>query len=320
MKRIGILTSGGDASGMNAAVRATVRKGLSMGMEVYAIDRGFEGLLDGNIEKMQWHSVGDILQRGGTILRTARSERFRTEEGQERAVSVLDTFGIEGVVVIGGDGSFRGGMELSRRGVHVMGIPGTIDNDLAYTDYTIGFDTAVNTVLAMISNIRDTSSAHERTSIIEVMGRHCGDIALHAGLAGGADDILIPEIELDINRACRRILRGQQSGKRHSIIIKAEGVPVSTAELRDIIEERTGQETRAVVPGHIQRGGSPSAYDRVLASQLGVAAVQALLDDQKSIMVGIVNREIVHVPFNQTLKNKKSLNPSLMGLTEILSI
>ena len=155
MKRIGILTSGGDASGMNAAVRATVRKGLSMGMEVYAIDRGFEGLLDGNIEKMQWHSVGDILQRGGTILRTARSERFRTEEGQERAVSVLDTFGIEGVVVIGGDGSFRGGMELSRRGVHVMGIPGTIDNDLAYTDYTIGFDTAVNTVLAMISNIRD---------------------------------------------------------------------------------------------------------------------------------------------------------------------
>ena len=160
MKRIGILTSGGDASGMNAAVRATVRKGLSMGMEVYAIDRGFEGLLDGNIEKMQWHSVGDILQRGGTILRTARSERFRTEEGQERAVSVLDTFGIEGVVVIGGDGSFRGGMELSRRGVHVMGIPGTIDNDLAYTDYTIGFDTAVNTVLAMISNIRDTSSAH----------------------------------------------------------------------------------------------------------------------------------------------------------------
>lgn len=197
---------------------------------------------------MQWHSVGDILQRGGTILRTARSERFRTEEGQERAVSVLDTFGIEGVVVIGGDGIFsrRKGAFQKRRSRD--GIPGTIDNDLAYTDYTIGFDTAVNTVLAMISNIRDTSSAHERTSIIEVMGRHCGDIALHAGLAGGADDILIPEIELDINRACRRILRGQQSGKRHSIIIKAEGVPVSTAELRDIIEERTGQETRAVVP------------------------------------------------------------------------
>ena len=212
MNRIGILTSGGDAPGMNAAVRAAVRKGLSMGMEVYGIDRGYEGLLDGEIEKMQWHSVGDILQRGGTILRTARSERFRTEEGQAHAVSVLETFGIEGVIVVGGDGSFRGGLDLSKRGVPVMGVPGTIDNDLAYTDYTIGFDTAVNTVLSMISNIRDTSSAHERTSIIEVMGRHCGDIALYAGLAGGADDILIPEIEMDINRTCRRILRGQGAG------------------------------------------------------------------------------------------------------------
>ena len=319
MKRIGILTSGGDASGMNAAVRATVRKGLSMGMEVYAIDRGFEGLMDGNIEKMQWHSVGDILQRGGTILRTARSERFRTEEGQERAVSVLDTFGIEGVVVIGGDGSFRGGMELSRRGVHVMGIPGTIDNDLAYTDYTIGFDTAVNTVLAMISNIRDTSSSHERTSIIEVMGRHCGDIALHAGLAGGADDILIPEIELDINRACRRILRGQQSGKRHSIIIKAEGVPVSTAELRDIIEERTGQETRAVVPGHIQRGGTPSRQDRVLASLMGAKAAELLYDDEESKAIGITGGEIRACGLEEALQMKREFNPMLYDLAETLA-
>ena len=307
MKRIGILTSGGDASGMNAAVRATVRKGLSMGMDVYAIDRGFEGLLDGNIEKMQWHSVGDILQRGGTILRTARSERFRTEEGQERAVSVLDTFGIEGVVVIGGDGSFRGGMELSRRGVHVMGIPGTIDNDL------------VNTVLAMISNIRDTSSAHERTSIIEVMGRHCGDIALHAGLAGGADDILIPEIELDINRACRRILRGQQSGKRHSIIIKAEGVPVSTAELRDIIEERTGQETRAVVPGHIQRGGTPSRQDRVLASLMGAKAAELLYDDEESKAIGITGGEIRACGLEEALQMKREFNPMLYDLAETLA-
>ena len=191
MKRIGVLTSGGDAPGMNAAVRAAVRMGLSLGMEVYGIERGYEGLLDGDIKKMEWKSVGDILQRGGTILRTARSERFMTEEGQEHAKRMLETFGIEGLVVIGGDGSFRGSLELDKRGIKVMGVPGTIDNDLGYTDYTIGFDTAVNTVLSMISNIRDTASAHERTTIIEVMGRHCGDIALYAAMTGGAEYVLL---------------------------------------------------------------------------------------------------------------------------------
>ena len=221
MKKIAILTSGGDAPGMNAAVRAAVRTGLSMGMEVFGIERGYEGLLDGEIRKMEWHSVGDILQRGGTILRTARSERFREAKWQKHAVDMLQTFGIEGLIVVGGDGSFHGGLELDRLGVTVMGIPGTIDNDLGCTDYTIGFDTAVNTVLSMISNLRDTASAHERTTIVEVMGRHCGDIALHAGLAGGADVILVPEMETDINMVCRRVLRGQQSGKLHSIIMKA---------------------------------------------------------------------------------------------------
>lgn len=319
MNRIGILTSGGDAPGMNAAVRAAVRKGLSMGMEVYGIDRGYEGLLDGEIEKMQWHSVGDILQRGGTILRTARSERFRTEEGQAHAVSVLETFGIEGVIVVGGDGSFRGGLDLSRRGIRVMGVPGTIDNDLAYTDYTIGFDTAVNTVLSMISNIRDTSSAHERTSIIEVMGRHCGDIALHAGLAGGADDILIPEIELDINRTCRRILRGQQSGKHHSIIIKAEGVPVSTSELTKIIEEQTGKETRAVVPGHIQRGGTPSGQDRILASLMGAKAAELLYNDEESKAIGITGGEIRACGLEEALQMKRQFDATLYDLAETLA-
>ena len=269
MKKIGVLTSGGDSPGMNAAVRAVVRKGLSMGMEVYGIQRGYEGLLDGEIQKMEWSSVGDILQRGGTILRTARSDRFRTEEGQEHAVKMLETFGIEGLVVIGGDGSFKGAMELVKRGIKVMGVPGTIDNDLGYTDYTIGFDTAVNTVLSLISNIRDTSSAHERTTIIEVMGRHCGDIALHAGLAGGADVILIPEAKFDFNEVCRRVLRGQQSGKLHSLILKAEGVEIGTEELAAQIEERTGREARAVVP--VARPFGIDAVGRAHRLRLGQA-------------------------------------------------
>ena len=190
MKKIGILTSGGDAPGMNAAVRAAVRCGIERGMEVYGIKRGYEGLLDGEIVKMEWHSVGDILQRGGTILRTARSARFMEQKWVDHGARMLEAFGIDGLIVVGGDGSFRGGVDLSKRGISVMGVPGTIDNDLAYTDFTIGFDTAVNTILGLISNIRDTSSSHERTTIMEVMGRHCGDLALYSGLAGGADVIL----------------------------------------------------------------------------------------------------------------------------------
>ena len=282
MKKIAILTSGGDAPGMNAAVRAAVRTGLSMGMEVFGVERGYEGLLDGEIRKMEWHSVGDILQRGGTILRTARSERFREAKWQKHAVDMLQTFGIEGLIVVGGDGSFHGGLELDRLGVTVMGIPGTIDNDLGCTDYTIGFDTAVNTVLSMISNLRDTASAHERTTIVEVMGRHCGDIALHAGLAGGADVILVPEMETDINMVCRRVLRGQQSGKLHSIIMKAEGVDMSVQQLAEIIEDRTGREVRSVVPGYIQRGGTPTGRDRMLASVMASKAVKLLYDDERS--------------------------------------
>ena len=199
MKKIGILTSGGDAPGMNAAVRAAVRCGIDAGMEVYGIQRGYEGLLEGEIAKMEWSSVGDILQRGGTILRTARSSRFMEERWIHHGAEMLRTFGIEGLIVVGGDGSFHGGLELAKQGIMVMGVPGTIDNDLAYTDYTIGFDTAVNTVLGLISNIRDTSSSHERTTIVEVMGRHCGDLALHAGLAGGADVVLVPEVEIDVH-------------------------------------------------------------------------------------------------------------------------
>ena len=319
MKKIAILTSGGDAPGMNAAVRAAVRTGLSMGMEVFGIERGYEGLLDGEIRKMEWHSVGDILQRGGTILRTARSERFREAKWQKHAVDMLQTFGIEGLIVVGGDGSFHGGLELDRLGVPVMGIPGTIDNDLGCTDYTIGFDTAVNTVLSMISNLRDTASAHERTTIVEVMGRHCGDIALHAGLAGGADVILVPEMETDINMVCRRVLRGQQSGKLHSIIMKAEGVDMSVQQLAEIIEERTGREVRSVVPGYIQRGGTPTGRDRMLASVMASKAVKLLYDDERSKAIGIINNEITAVDLADALEMKKEFRKDLYEIAKILS-
>ena len=319
MKKIAILTSGGDAPGMNAAVRAAVRTGLSMGMEVFGIERGYEGLLDGEIRKMEWHSVGDILQRGGTILRTARSERFREAKWQKHAVDMLQTFGIEGLIVVGGDGSFHGGLELDRLGVTVMGIPGTIDNDLGCTDYTIGFDTAVNTVLSMISNLRDTASAHERTTIVEVMGRHCGDIALHAGLAGGADVILVPEMETDINMVCRRVLRGQQSGKLHSIIMKAEGVDMSVQQLAEIIEERTGREVRSVVPGYIQRGGTPTGRDGMLASVMASKAVKLLYDDERSKAIGIINNEITAVDLADALEMKKEFRKDLYEIAEILS-
>lgn len=319
MKKIGILTSGGDAPGMNAAVRAAVRKALSMDMEVYGIERGYEGLLDGEIKQMEWKSVGDILQRGGTILRTARSERFMTDEGQDHAAKMLQTFGIEGLVVIGGDGSFRGGLDLSKRGIEVMGVPGTIDNDLGYTDYTIGFDTAVNTVLSLISNIRDTASAHERTTIVEVMGRRCGDIALHAGLAGGADVILVPEVEIDINKVCRKVLRGQQSGKLHSIIIKAEGVQMSSDELAKTVEEMTGREARAVVPAHIQRGGTPSGRDRILASLMATKAVQLLYDDEKSKAIGISGNDIVAYDLEKALGVKREFGWEMYELADVLS-
>ena len=237
--KIGVLTSGGDAPGMNAAIRAVVRCGIDAGMDVYGIKRGYEGLLDGEIEQMSLSSVGDILHRGGTILKTARSERFSTEEGVKRSKVILGTFGIDALIVIGGDGSMRGALELSKLGVNVMCLPGTIDNDLAYTDYTIGFDTAVNTVLDAISKVRDTSSAHERNTIIEVMGRHCGDIALYAGVGGGAEAVLIPEVEADVNRVCRKILQGAGRGKLNSIIINAEGSGVSSEICLASSSERT---------------------------------------------------------------------------------
>lgn len=319
MRRIGVLTSGGDSPGMNAAVRAVVRCSLEQGLEIYGIYRGFEGLLDAELKEMERGDVGDILQNGGTILKTARSERFRTEEGMRRAINVLNTFEIDGLVVIGGDGSLHGGLDLSNHGIRVMGVPGTIDNDLGYTDFTIGFDTAVTTVLDAISKLRDTSSAHERVVIVEVMGRHCGDIALYAGLTGGAEEVLIPELPYDIKALSRRIIESANRGKQHHIIIKAEGVDISTAELAAQLQENTGRETKQVVLSYLQRGGSPTMRDRLLATLCAEKAVDLLAKDSTSKAIGEVNGRIVAVDLEDALKEKRALDHDLYELIGVLS-
>ncbi|MBF1131476.1 MAG: 6-phosphofructokinase [[Eubacterium] sulci] len=317
--KIGVLTSGGDAPGMNAAIRAVVRCGIDAGFEVYGIKRGYEGLLDGEIERMSLSSVGDILHRGGTILKTARSERFSTEEGVKRSKVILGTFGIDALIVIGGDGSMRGALELSKLGINVMCLPGTIDNDLAYTDYTIGFDTAVNTVLDAISKVRDTSSAHERNTIIEVMGRHCGDIALYAGVGGGAEAVLIPEVEADVNRVCRKILQGAGRGKLNSIIINAEGSGVSSDELAKEIAEVTGRETRIVVLSYLQRGGVPTLDDRLLASQSGAKAIELIQNGIQNKAIGTVNGKIQAFEIEGALAEKPEFDHELYELIDVLS-
>ena len=319
MKRIGVLTSGGDSPGMNAAIRAVVRCGIDKGLEVYGIQRGYEGLIDGEIEEMDRNSVGDIMQRGGTILKTARSERFRTEEGVDRAIAMLDTFGIEGLVAIGGDGTLHGAADLTRKGIKVMGLPGTIDNDLGYTDFTIGFDTAVTTVLEAISKIRDTSSSHERTTVIEVMGRRCGDIALFSGLTGGAEDILVPELPYDVTALCKKIVMSANRGKQHSIIIKAEGVDITTQELVDEIEKRTGRETKMVILSYLQRGGSPTMRDRILATLCGSKAVDLLKEDSDSKAIGTEDGAIVSFDLLEALEQTRNLDMEMYDLIGVLS-
>lgn len=317
--KIGVLTSGGDAPGMNAAIRAVVRCGIDAGMDVYGIKRGFDGLLDGEIEQMSLSSVGDILHRGGTVLKTARSERFGTEEGVKRAKVILGTFGIDALVVIGGDGSMRGALELSKLGVNLMCLPGTIDNDLAYTDFTIGFNTAVNTVLDAISKVRDTSFAHERNTIIEVMGRHCGDIALYSGVGGGAEAVLIPEIEADVNRICRKILQGAARGKLNSIIINAEGSGISSDKLAKEIAAVTGRETRIVVLSYLQRGGVPTLDDRLLASQSGAKAVELIKTGIRNKAIGTVSGKIQAFEIEGALNEKCEFNHELYELIDVLS-
>ncbi|WP_156291443.1 6-phosphofructokinase [Oceanobacillus salinisoli] len=319
VKKIGVLTSGGDAPGMNAAIRAVVRKAIYHDVEVYGIRYGYQGLMEGNIIKMDLGSVGDIIHRGGTILATARSEEFKTEEGQERAIEQLKKFGIEGLVVIGGDGSFRGAQKLTSKGFPCIGVPGTIDNDIPGSDFTIGFDTSLNTVLEAIDKVRDTATSHERTYIIETMGRDAGDLALWAGLAGGAESIIIPEMDEEFRDICNRLERGRERGKKHSIIVLAEGVG-NGFEYGERIKEETGLETRVTVLGYIQRGGSPTAQDRVLASRLGARAVELLLEEKADRMVGIQNNEIVDSDIDTILSEHHFINKGMYNLSKELSI
>lgn len=316
--KIGVLTSGGDAPGMNAAIRAVVRRGISLGHQVYGIRRGYDGLLDGDIIPMSVSSVADIIHRGGTILHTARSDRFLTSEGQDLGAARLRGAGIQGLVVIGGDGSFRGMRELCKRGIKAVGIPGTIDNDIAFTDFSIGFDTAVNTGVEAVNRLRDTATSHERIFVVETMGRHAGHLALAVGVAGGAESILIPEVPWDIKEVCGRIRRGMERGKVHSIIVTAEGVG-SGFEIAKSIREYIGTDIRVTVLGHVQRGGTPSAFDRLLASRMGAFAVDLLIRGETDVMVGAKGPDVVSVPMEQVLTTKKDIDMELYRVAEDLA-
>jgi 6-phosphofructokinase 1 len=319
VKKIGVLTSGGDSPGMNAAVRAVVRKAIFHGVEVYGIYQGYNGLINGNIKKLELGSVGDIIHRGGTMLYTARCEEFKTKEGQQKGIQQLEKHGIEGLVVIGGDGSYQGAKALTEWGYPCVGVPGTIDNDIPGTEFTIGFDTALNTVIDAIDKIRDTATSHERTFIIEVMGRNAGDIALWAGLAGGAETVIIPEEKFDMDDIVSRLNKGQERGKKHSVIIVAEGV-MSGNEFANRFTEATGMDTRVSVLGHIQRGGTPTASDRVLASRLGARAVELLMDGKGGRAVGIEKNEMVDYDIIEALAKPHKIDLDMYRLSKELSI
>ncbi|HWJ79225.1 MAG TPA: 6-phosphofructokinase [Niallia sp.] len=319
VKRIGVLTSGGDAPGMNAAIRAVVRKAIYHNVEVYGVVGGYAGLISGNFKKLEVGSVGDIVHRGGTFLFSARCEEFKTKEGQLKGIEQLKKHNIDGLVVIGGDGSYMGAKKLTEQGYPCVGVPGTIDNDIPGTEFTIGFDTALNTVIDAIDKIRDTATSHERTFIIEVMGRNAGDIALWAGLAGGAETILIPEEGFKLEDIVNRLKSGQERGKKHSIIVVAEGV-ASGVEIGKLIEENTDFDTRVSVLGHMQRGGSPTAADRVLASRLGAYAVELLLEGKGGRAVGIEKNQLVDYDIIEALGRKHTIDSNLYKLSKELSI
>jgi len=320
MKTIGVLTSGGDAPGMNAAIRAVVRTSIYNGVKIIGIKQGYNGLIEGNLEEMNLSSVADIIHRGGTILRTARSEEFMTKKGIKKALNVIEVFGIDGIIVLGGDGSIRGAKRLSENGVPTIGIPCTIDNDLGYTDYSVGFLTSVETVVDAISKIRDTSASHGRANIVEVMGRSCGDIALYSGLAGGAESIIVPEEEVNIDDICKRLIQGKNRGKLHSIIVLAEGVRGSAYDVAKEIEDKTSIETRVTILGHIQRGGTPSAFDRIIASKMGYRAVELLLEGKTVRAVGIKENKVIDIDIDEALSTEKHFAKDMYDIAKILSI
>ncbi len=320
MKRIGLLTSGGDAPGMNSAIRAVVRTGIYFGMEVFGIERGYAGLINDELYQMDMRSVSDIVQRGGTKLRTARCLEMLTKEGQRKAVKTLKDHGIEGLVVLGGDGSFRGAKILSEEyGIPTIGIPATIDNDLQYTDYTLGFDTAVNTCLDVINKLRDTMTSHERISVVEVMGRRCGDIALYAGIASGAEIIVVPEVSYDMDDIVMRINRSRANGKHSNIIVIAEGV-MTAEDFSKQLQEVTTYSVRSTTIGHIQRGGSPSMSDRMLAAQFGNKAVRLLNDGIGNRAIGIHKNEIIDMDIIEAVSMKKKFNYELYETLQMISM
>lgn len=322
VKRIGVLTSGGDAPGMNACIRAVVRTAVYHGIEIVGIMRGYAGLINGEIVEMDASSVSNIIQRGGTILKTARSEEFKTREGLARAAENLSRWDVDGLVAIGGDGTYRGASELSKEcGVAVVGAPGTIDNDICGTDFTIGYDTATNIALDAVDRIRDTAASHDRIFFIEVMGRKSGFIALDVGVAGGAEAVMIPELPTDIAMMSKILTEGRARGKTSSIVIIAEGDDAGEAyAIAEKVKEKTGLEYRVTVLGHIQRGGSPTVQDRILASKLGAAAVKALKEGISNVMVGGVHGEVEFTPLETIWTQRKEMDTSLYKLAEMLSI
>lgn len=320
VKTIGVLTSGGDAPGMNAAIRAVVRKAISNGLKVKGIYQGYRGLLNEEITDMTARDVSDTISKGGTILYTARCSEFRTKEGQDKGAEICRRHGIDGLVVIGGDGSFAGAQQLAARGINTIGVPGTIDLDIACTEYTIGFDTAVNTAMEAIDKVRDTSTSHERCSIIEVMGRNAGYIALWCGIANGAEDILLPELyDYDEQKLIDNIINNRKRGKKHHIIINAEGIGHSTSMARRI-EAATGVETRATILGHMQRGGSPTCKDRVYASMMGAYAADLLAQGKSNRVVGYRNGEFVDFDIDEALKMQKNISDYMVRVSKAMAV
>ena len=318
--RVGVLTSGGDAPGMNAAVRAVVRASLARGWEVLGIQAGYRGLLEGLMRPMDNRAVGGILQRGGTVLGTARSAEFATPEGQERAMHRLGEAGIDGLVVIGGNGSLTGGMKLAERGMAVVGLPATIDNDVWGTDTAIGVDTALNTALESIDRIKDTASSHQRAHIVEVMGRDCGYLALMSAISGGAEAVLLPEFEMPAEKILAAFGTAWGQGKPHFIVVAAEGAQLKAEDFNGFVNKHPGSfESRLTVLGHVQRGGSPTAFDRILASRLGTTAVKALSDGESGVMIGMHGRHMDLVPLDDVANRTRPLDPDLYEMAEMLA-